>query len=250
MRLLVSGGAPLVPEVAQFFASAGLPVLEGYGQTETAPVVSVNPPDANRPGTVGRPLPNVEVRIASDGEILVRGPNVMRGYWSQSEATAAALDGDWLRTGDIGHFDPAGYLTITDRKKDLLVSSAGKNIAPQRIELRLAAQPAIEQAVVFGDRKPYLGALIVPDWDILRAELGRNEPPNPEDPEAHEHVRRTMRSALADLPSWEQVRHFRLLTEPFRQETGELTPTLKIKRRVVAERNANNLEALFAEEGD
>ena len=245
IRLLVSGGAPLVPEVAHFFASAGLPVLEGYGQTETAPVVSVNPPEANRPGTVGRPLPNVEVRMAGDGEILVRGGNVMRGYWNQPEATAAVLDGDWLRTGDIGHFDPEGYLTITDRKKDLLVSSAGKNIAPQRIELRLAAQPTIEQAVVFGDRQSYLAALIVPDWEVLRTELGRDQPPDPEDPEAHEHMRRAMRSALADLPHWEQARRFRLLADPFSQETGELTPTLKIKRRVVAERYADDLAALF-----
>ena len=251
IRLLVSGGAALAPEVARFFAGVGVPILEGYGQTETAPVVSVNPPGALRIGTVGKPLPNVEVRIGEEGEVLVRGPNIMRGYWNRPEDTALTLDGEWLRTGDIGELNGEGYLRITDRKKEMLVTSGGKNIPPQPIELRLTAQPLIEQAVVLGDRQPYLAALIVPDWDMVRRELGLpgDQPPDPQTPEAQRLVRAAVQRALTDLPSWEQVRRFRLLPAPFTQENGELTPTLKIKRKVVAERYADEIAGLFEEAG-
>jgi len=249
IRLLVSGGAALPKAVGQFFRDVGLPILEGYGQTETAPVVSCNRPGEVHTGTVGRPLPNVEVRLGPDQEVQVRGPNVMRSYWNRPEETAAVFDGDWLRTGDIGELDETGYLRITDRLKELLVTSGGKNIPPQRVELRLTAQPLIQQAVIFGDRQPFLGALIAPDWEVLWQRLGRPpaDPPDPEDPEANRLVRDTMHKALADLPAWEQVRRFRLLPEPLTQERGELTPTLKVKRKVVAERYADEIDGLFAE---
>lgn len=249
IRLLVSGGAALPPAVAAFFRDVGLPILEGYGQTETAPVVACNRLGAVRIGTVGLPLPNVEVRLGPEQEVQVRGPNVMRGYWNRSEETAATFDGEWLRTGDTGELDEAGYLVITDRIKELLVTSSGKNIPPQRVELRLAAQPVIQQAVVFGDRQPYLAALIVPDWETLWQGLEQDpqSPPDPAAPEARRLVRDAMHHALADLPTWEQVRRFQLLAEPLTQERGELTPTMKVKRRAVAEHYADVIEELFAE---
>ncbi|MFP4615717.1 MAG: AMP-dependent synthetase/ligase [Thiohalorhabdus sp.] len=248
VRLLVSGGAPLAPEVASFFRSAGLPILEGYGQTETSPVVSVNPPGAMRPGTVGPPLPNVEARAADDGEILVRGPSVMRGYWGKPEETAQTFSGEWLCTGDIGGVDEAGYLYVTDRKKDLIVTSGGKNIPPQRVELRLAAQPLIQQAVVFGDGEAYLGALIVPNWQQVTERLGTDSPPeDPEDRAVMRLIRGAVHDALKDLPAWEQVRRFRVLQQPFTEEAGEVTPTLKIRRKVVKERYPREVASLFAE---
>jgi long-chain acyl-CoA synthetase len=249
IRLLVSGGAALPPAVAAFFRDIGLPILEGYGQTETAPVVACNRPGSVHIGTVGQPLPNLEVRLGPEDEVQVRGPNVMRGYWNRAEETAAVFDGEWLRTGDVGEIDDDGYLRITDRLKELLVTSGGKNIPPQRIELRLAAQPVIQQAVIFGDRQPFLGALLVPDWETLWQRLDRDpqSPPDPDDREANRLVRETMHKALADLPAWEQVRRFRLLTEPLTQERGELTPTLKVKRKVVANHYADAIEDLFAE---
>ena len=249
IRLLVSGGAALPPAVATFFRDVGLPILEGYGQTETAPVVACNRPGRGRIGTVGVPLPNVEVRLGADSEIQVRGPNVMGGYWNRPEETAAVFDGQWLRTGDVGELDADGYLRITDRLKELLVTSGGKNIPPQRVELRLAAQPLIQQAVVFGDRQPFLAALIVPDWENLWQRLGHDPqaPPDPQDTTANRQIREAVHHALADLPAWEQVRRFQLLTEPLSQESGELTPTLKVKRKVVARHYAEQIEALFTE---
>lgn len=247
LRLLVSGGAPLAPPVARFFHNLGLPVLEGYGQTESAPVIAVNPPEANRPGTVGRPLPNVELRLAEDGELLVRGPNVMRGYWHRSEETAATLDGEWLHTGDVGEQDTDGYLTITDRKKEILVSSGGENIPPQRVELRLTADPLIQQAVVFGDRRPYVVALIMPDWDMVAEQLGGGEA-SPADPATHRLLRARIQHALTGLPDHEQVRRFQPLSEPLTQEDGSLTPTLKVKRRVVADRYAETIGGLYGDE--
>ncbi len=248
MRLLVSGGAALPREVGHFFRNIGLPVLEGYGQTETAPVISVNPQEAVKVGTVGRPVPGVDVRIASDGEILVRGPNVMRGYWNRPEETAAVLHEGWLHTGDAGELDEDGYLVITDRLKEILVTSGGKNIPPQPLELRLAAQPVIQQAVVFGNGQPYLGALIVPDWELLAERLGwDNATPDPKAPDAQRLVRETIQHALSDLSAWEQIRRFQLLAAPLTQEAGELTPTLKVKRKVVAQQYAEELAALFDE---
>jgi long-chain acyl-CoA synthetase len=210
-------------------------------------VVSVNPPEAMRPGTVGPPLPNVEVRIAPDGEILVRGPSVMRGYWGKPEATAQTFDGDWLRTGDVGSLDEAGYIAITDRKKEIIVTSGGKNIPPQRVELRLNAQPLIQQAVVFGDGQPNIGALIVPNWEQIENRLGSEAATDPEGPEVSRLIRTTVQQALTDLPAWEQIRHFRILAQPFTEQAGEVTPTLKIRRKVVQENHPELVASLFAE---
>jgi long-chain acyl-CoA synthetase len=250
IRLLISGGAPLPAEVATFFRQAGLPIVEGYGQTETSPVVSVNPPEAIRAGTVGPPLSNVETRVAADGEILVRGPSVMRGYWGKPQATEETFDGGWLCTGDTGGVDEAGYLYITDRKKDILVTSGGKNVPPQRIELRLTAQPLIHQAVVFGNNQPYLGALIVPNWEHLENQLGGPAGAEPEGEAVTRLMRSTIHQALKDLPAWEQVRRFRVLAEPFTESAGEVTPTLKIRRKVIQEHYPERVASLFAERGE
>lgn len=174
----------------------------------------------------------------------------MRGYWNRPEETAAVLQKGWLHTGDAGELDENGYLVITDRLKEILVTSGGKNIPPQPLELRLAAQPVIQQAVVFGQGQPYLGALIIPDWELLADRLGWSDPtPDPSAPDAQRLIRETIQHALSDLSSWEQIRRFQLLASQLTQETGELTPTLKVKRKVVAQRYADELAALFDEPG-
>ena len=237
LRFFVSGGAPLDAEIARFFIELGLPVIEGYGMTEASPVIAANPLEAIRPGTVGQFLPNLEGRIAADGEILVRGPSVMLGYWNNESATRETLVDGWLHTGDVGSLDPDGYLHISDRKKDLIVNSAGENIPPQKIELRLMAQALIDQAVVFGDRMPYLMALIFPNQELLKERVGTHA----DDAATRKAIQAAISTALADLPSHEQVRRFALLPEALSEANGELTPTLKVKRRVVAEHYAELL---------
>ncbi|MEW6611333.1 MAG: AMP-dependent synthetase/ligase [Pseudomonadota bacterium] len=241
LRFFVSGGAPLPVEIGRFFLELGLPIVEGYGMTEASPVISANPPGKVRPGTVGPVLPNLELRFGEDGEILVRGPSVMRGYWKNEPATREALAGGWLHTGDVGRLDEAGYLVITDRKKELIVNSGGENVAPQKIEMRLATHPLINQAVVFGDRRPYLVALIHPNSERLQETLK----PNPSAEEVQSAVRQAVQWALKDLPAYEQVRKFLLLDKPLTQEGGELTPTLKVKRRVLWERFGAAIDALY-----
>jgi len=240
LRYFVSGGAPLEPAIAAFFLDLGLPIVEGYGMTEASPVIAANPIGAIRPGSVGRFLPNLEGRVAEDGEILVRGPSIMLGYWNNPGATAETLAEGWLHTGDIGELDAAGYLHITDRKKDLIVNAGGENIPPQKIEMRLMADPYIEQAVVFGDRLPYLVALIYPQWELVREKLG----PEPNAGELQRLLRQHIDTALADLPSFEQVRRFALLPEACSEANGTLTPTLKVRRRQVAERYRELLAGL------
>ena len=234
LRFFVSGGAPLDAGITRFFVDLGLPIVEGYGMTEASPVIAANPLEAIHPGTVGRFLPNLEGRLAADGEILVRGPSVMLGYWNNESATGEALVDGWLHTGDVGSLDPDGYLRISDRKKDLIVNSAGENIPPQKIEMRLMAQALIEQAVVFGDRMPYLVALIFPNQEVLEARVGDHA----DEAATHKAVHKAIATALADLPSHEQVKRFALLPEALSETNGELTPTLKVKRRVVAEHYA------------
>jgi long-chain acyl-CoA synthetase len=252
LRFAVSGGAPLRPEIGRFFYGAGLPLLEGYGLTETSPVVCVMPLERIRFGTVGPPLPNVEVRIAEDGEILVRGPSVMRGYYRRDADTAAVLKDGWFYTGDIGALDAAGYLRITDRKKELLVTSGGKKIAPQAIENALKAHPVIEEAVVIAEQRRFASALIVPNVAQLGRELGA---PAPDDPAARaafvegDGVRGRVQAAVdavnAHLAQFEQIRKFVVLPRPFTQEGGELTPTLKVKRRVVEEKCRDVIEKMY-----
>ncbi len=240
IRFFVSGAAPLSPDVAKFFYAAGLPVIEGYGLTETSPVVTLNPLKALKIGTVGRPLPNVELRIAEDGEILVRGPNVMRGYYQRPDATADVLEADgWLHTGDIGELDADGFLRITDRKKDLIVTAGGKKIAPQPIENLVRRNPLITNAVLLGDKRKFPILLVVPDWRALSswaAERGLAAK-TPEQllaiPDAVAKVERDAVVNLRDLASYEMPKKILLIKDDFSIERGELTPTLKVKRRVV-----------------
>jgi len=237
MKALVSGGAPLNPDVGQFFASLGLMLLQGYGQTEAAPVVSCNRPKTGiKLDTVGPPLMNTEVRIAEDGEILVRGENVMRGYWRNEAETARVLKDGWLHTGDIGHIDEAGRILITDRKKDIIVNDKGENVAPQRIEGMLTLEPEIAQAVVSGDRRPYLVGLIVPDAE---AAMGKSEA------DIHRAVSAAVDRVNAGLATQEKVRRILIADEPFTIENGEMTPSLKTRRHVLRARYGDRLDALY-----
>jgi long-chain acyl-CoA synthetase len=252
LRFAVSGSASLRPDLARFFYGVGLPILEGYGLTETGPVISVVPLEAVRFGTVGPPLPNVEVRLADDGEILARGPNVMTGYFRRPDDTAAVLRDGWFHTGDIGAFDEAGYLRITGRKKELIVTSGGKKIAPQPIESALRAHPLIQEAVVVGERRHFAGALLVPDFAVLARRL---QGVLPEDPAARGEVLRrddvqgwfqaAVDAANAGLARFEQIKRFALLSRELTAEAGELTPTLKVKRRIVEARYQEDIERLY-----
>jgi long-chain acyl-CoA synthetase len=253
VRLFASGGAPLSADIARFFYAAGLPVLEGYGLTETSPIISVNTFEHIRLGTVGKPLPGVEVRIAADGEILTRGPHVMKGYYNKPEATAEALDADgWFHTGDIGLIDPDGFLKITDRKKDIIVTAGGKNIAPQPIENRIKTNPFILNAVMLGDKRKFPIMLVVPNYDKVREWLAATGMPGGTDAElaARHGVERKIedevKALLKDLAQFEVPKKVLLLTEDFTIESGELTPTLKVKRRVVEQRYRDRIDALYA----
>ncbi len=254
LRVAISGGAPLNPTIGRFFNAAGIPVLEGYGLTEASPVIAVNRLENNRIGTVGPPLPGVEVRIGEDGEIFTRSASVMQGYYKNPEATAEVLDGDgWLATGDIGHLDEAGCLVITDRKKDLIVTSGGKNVAPQEIEGRLALDRFIEQAVVYGDGHNYLTALIVPDMEQLRSYVAFKSLSVEGDeaicrhPRVLDLLRRRIDMQLADLARYQQIKRFAVRCEPLSIDAGELTPTLKVRRAVVYERYRDLFEGLYEE---
>jgi len=251
IKAMVSGGAPLNPDVGLFFQSVGLTMLQGYGQTEAGPVISCNRPAAGiAMETVGPPLAGVEVRIAEDGEILVRGELVMRGYWRNEAETARALQDGWLHTGDIGHIDSAGRIVITDRKKDMIVNDKGDNVSPQKVEGMLTLQPEIAQAMVVGDRRPYIVGLIVPDaeWAL---EWARRED-EAFDIRALQDLpafRAAIRAALdrvnADLSVIEKVRQFAFADEPFAIENEEMTPSLKIRRHVLKARYGERLDALY-----
>lgn len=251
IRLLASGGAPLPRHVCEGFLAAGLPLLEGYGLTESSPVITFNRFESLRPGSVGQVIPGVEVRIAPDGEILTRGPHVMKGYWKDPEATAAVLVDGWLHTGDLGHLDDDGFLFITDRKKDLMITSGGKNVAPAALERLLTDDPYIDQAVVSGDGKPYMTALIVPDLAKLQAkahELGYA--PVIEDdlirnPELHAFIRGRIDRAMQAVSPPERVKDFLLLGRPFQIEAGELSATFKLRRRYILEKYRSRLDALY-----
>jgi long-chain acyl-CoA synthetase len=254
LRFFISGGAPLPPEIARFFHAAGMPILEGYGLTETSPVIAVNTFEHLRLGTVGRPIPGVEVKIAPDGEILTRGPHVMAGYYRKPEATAEALDAEgWFHTGDIGLLDPDGFLKITDRKKDLIVTAGGKNIAPQPIESLVKTSKFVSNAVMLGDRRRFPIMLVVPNESTLTAwAAGQNlKAENFEAllqlPEVQSKVDREVRTTLRDLASFEVPKRLLLLPRDFTVESGELTPTLKIKRRVVEQHHRVAIEGLYAQ---
>jgi len=252
LRFTVSGGAPIAREIAEFFDILGLPVLNGYGLTESSPTIAVNRLERNRLGSVGQPLPGVDVQIAADGEVLARGPNIMLGYWHNPEATAEAIDPEgWLHTGDIGYLDADGFLFITDRKKELIATSGGKKVAPQPIEAKLVASPMIAQAVAVGDRYPYLTALIVPNFENLEAYLkerglnGKDREAMASHPVTEALIAAAVKEVNHDLAGYERIRRFTVLPRDFSQAAGELTPTMKVRRRVVADRYKDLIEQMY-----
>jgi len=254
LRYFVSGGAPLSAEIAKFFFAAGLPIYEGYGLTETSPVITVNSAEYIRMGTVGPPIPEVEVRIAGDGEILTRGPHVMKGYYNKPEATREAIDSEgWFHTGDIGLIDPDGFLKITDRKKDIIVTAGGKNIAPQPIENRVKTNKFIVNAVMLGDKRKFPIMLVVPNLPELKAWAESRNIPVTSDAaliatrEAGDKIEREVKKTLRDLAQFEMPKKVVLIEKDFSIEGGELTPTLKVKRRVVEKNYQGLIESVYSE---
>jgi long-chain acyl-CoA synthetase len=254
IRFFISGGAPLSPDIARFFYAAGLPVLQGYGLTETSPVMAVNTFQHHRLGTVGKAIPDVRIRIAPDGEIVTRGPNVMCGYFNKPEATAEAIDEEgWFHTGDIGMLDADGYLSITDRKKDLIVTAGGKNIAPQPIENLAKSSKFVATAVMIGDRRPFPVMLVVPNPTQVKGWANHKGLPDGDLehllslPEVRQKIEREVRMTLRDLAQFEMPKKLLLLPRDFTVESGELTPTLKVRRRIVEERHRAAIEALYLE---
>jgi long-chain acyl-CoA synthetase len=252
LRWFVSGGAALEREVAEFFYAIGIPILEGYGLTETSPVITFTRPGEARIGSVGRVVGDVSVRIADDGEVLVRGSNVMNGYFNKSHETQEALREGWFHTGDIGALDSEGYLRITDRKKDLIVTSGGKNVAPQPIENRLKLIPYFENVVLIGDRRNFISALVVPNFEALsayahshgiqfidNADLLRKN-------EILELAMREIEARTPDLASFERVRKIAFIDCPLTVDNGDLTPTLKVRRSIVEAKFRDRIEQLYA----
>jgi long-chain acyl-CoA synthetase len=240
LRAAISGGAPLAKEIAEFFHVLDILILEGYGQTEETTASNVNRPDRFKFGTVGPPIPGIDVTTAEDGEILIKGPTVFAGYYKDEQATRAVLPGDgWLHTGDVGEIDEDGFLTVTDRKKDIIVTAGGKNVAPQNIEGLLKGIPWVSQALVVGDRRPHLVALLTLDPDEV-AKLDGKQDPKVLVSEAVERVNES-------LAPFEQIRRFEILERDFSPEENEITPTLKLRRRVVEENFAAELEKLYAD---
>ena len=256
LRFFVSGGAPLSKAIAEFFHAAGILILEGYGLTETSPVICVNRPDQWKFGTVGPMVPGIEMKIAEDGEILSRGPHIMQGYFNKPSDTAEAIDPDgWFHTGDIGEVDEEGFLTITDRKKNILVLSNGKNVAPQPIENQLKQSPYISEIMLLGDQRSTVSALIVPSFDELK-EFAAEQQLEAEDIPAllqTQEVQRLIRSEInqysADFADFERVRRFTLVAEEFSEKSGEMTPTLKLKRSVVMENHKAAIDQMYGDDG-
>lgn len=252
IRFFISGGAALAKEHALFFHGAGLPIVEGYGLTETAPIITVSPLDGIRPGSPGKLIPNVEAKIAPDGEILTRSRCVMKGYFNAPEKSAEVLVDGWFLTGDIGHFDADGYLWITDRKKDLIKTSQGKYVAPQHVEGVLKKSRYITEAVVFGDARKYVAALLVPNFALAAQEAGaRGWPTDPAALITHASFLGLIQSEVdivqQELPPFEQIKKFALLPRDLTLAAGELTPTMKVRRRVIGEKFKSLIEPLFAD---
>ncbi len=255
--VFISGGAPLGRDLAAWYADIGMRIFEGYGLTETSPVIAVNKPHAHKLGTVGRPLGNLEVRIAEDGEILVRGPSVFVGYWKLPRETAAAVDADgWFHTGDVGNIDADGFLSVTDRKKDLLKTSGGKFIAPQPIEQKLKTNLYVAEAIVLGDKRKFPSAVIAPNFRELESWAAEKGIPygNREELIKDERVRALYESVVAEanasLARFEKLKKFLLVADEFSIADGSLTPTMKLKRRVVEERYRREIQRLYAEQVD
>jgi long-chain acyl-CoA synthetase len=251
LRIVGSGGAALPISIAQFFYGIGLTILEGYGLTETSPIISFNRPGAFKFGTVGQPIPGVEVKIAEDGEILTRGPHIMKGYYKKPEETAEVLGTDgWFHTGDIGEVDADGYLKITDRKKDLIITSAGKNIAPQFVENAVKSSKYITQIIVIGDKRKFPSALVVPNQDSLQKigekhQISRAELYN--HPLVLQEIQTDIDRLSEDLAPFERIKKIALLEKEFTIESGELTPSLKIKRNVVEKRYREVIDRLYSD---
>ena len=248
-RFFVAGGAKLSADIGQFFYAAGVKIIEGYGLTETSPVIACNRLEKTRFGTVGLPIRDVEVKISEDGEILTRGPHVMRGYLNNEKATAEVFTEDgWFRTGDVGEFDDHGYLKVTDRAKNLIVLSTGKNVAPQPIETSIVAAPHISQAILIGDGRKYVSTLLVPDYDAVRNSLGRDDSNErlSEDAQVRSLLEKELEEATRQFAGYERPKKFALLPEELSQERGELTPTLKVKLRVVRDHYADTIEKLYS----
>lgn len=251
LRFFISGGAALSKELGEFFEAVGIKIVEGYGLTESSPVISANRPDDYKFGTVGKPLPGVEVKIAPDGEILARGPNIMQGYYKKKKETEETIINGWLHTGDIGAFDSDGFLMITDRKKHLFKTSAGKYIAPSHIENIFLTSKYIDQFVLIGDKRMFLSALIVPDYEALKEYADAHKIPykNESDLTNNEQIYKLIENDMSklqkSLANYERVRKFALLDKPFTIETGEITPSLKIKRKVVEEKYGELIEKMY-----
>lgn len=248
----ISGSAPLGTRLGHFFRGIGLTVYEGYGLTETSPATSVNVPDATRIGTVGRPIPGVTVRIADDGEILIKGNHIFRGYWHNDEATAEALADGWFHSGDLGELDSDGYLSITGRKKEIIVTAGGKNVAPAVLEDRLRANALVSQCIVVGDAKPFIGCLVTIDPDVFPGWKERNGKPADatvadlrDDPDLMKEIQDAVDDANKAVSKAESIRKFRILDRDFTEEGGELTPTLKLKRAVILKEHSADLTALY-----
>ncbi|MBV9085955.1 MAG: long-chain fatty acid--CoA ligase [Acidobacteriaceae bacterium] len=253
VQYFFSGGAPLGKELPAWFADVGIPIMEGYGLTETSPVISINTPEANKLGSVGHVLPNVEARIADDGELLVRGPSVFKGYWNKPEETRNAFEDGWFKTGDIGEIDPEGFLSIIDRKKDLLKTSGGKFIAPQPIELKLKANPMVAFAAVIGDRRKFASVIIAPqfalleDWARTRDIRSTSHEELVSDPKVQELYEGIVAEVNKGLAQYERLKKILIVPEEFTVASGHLTASMKMRRRAVEEKYRARIEALYAD---
>jgi long-chain acyl-CoA synthetase len=251
VRFFVSGGAALAKEIAEFFHALGMVVLEAYGLTETSPIISINTFENLKFGTVGKPIPGVEVRIAEDGEILTKGPHVMKGYYKKEAETAEVFEGDWFFTGDIGHLDEEGFLVITDRKKDIIVTAGGKNVAPQQIENLLKTNPYISNAVVVGDKRKFISALIVPNLPKLESYAGDHNIPFEsgsdliKNEKILEFLLAEVDKSTPDLARFEKVKKIALLERDFELDKGEITPSLKVKRNIVEGKYKDLIDSLY-----
>jgi long-chain acyl-CoA synthetase len=255
VQVFASGGAPLGIDTARWFAAAGIALWEGYGLTETSPVISLNTPVRHRMGATGMPLPNVELKLAEDGELLVRGPAVFAGYWQKPVATAECIDSEgWFRTGDIAHFDADGFLYITDRKKELLKTSGGKLVAPQPVENKMKNNVLIAQAALVGDRHKFISCLISPNFTALEAWAGQqgirlqSRSELVADPRVTALYAGIVREVNGTLANFETIKRFRVVAEEWTQETGELTPSMKLKRRILTTKYAAAIDELYADE--
>ncbi|CAN5523986.1 hypothetical protein BH20ACT19_BH20ACT19_09280 [soil metagenome] len=248
IRQCNTGAAPIAREILEFFYACGVPVMEGYGMTETATVATVNTPDAYRLGSVGKPIPDVEASVAEDGELLLRGPNIFKGYYKDEQATADTLVDGWLHTGDLGTIDSDGFVYIVGRKKDIIITAGGKNITPANLENGLKHNRWISQAIVVGDRRPYLVAILTLDPDEAPAfaeQHGLAVEDLPESAQMHAEVQSVVDAVNSKVGPVEQIKKFAILPRDLTQETGELTPTLKVKRNVVSDKHGGAIDALY-----